>query len=587
MEKKWIINSKEYFPYSAKDIYLNWWITNRKPDTTQSVVEFLHNPVFYMKKLLVAEKQFLKLGKQIKKQSPKDITEYFKNSIETSKIFKGAISRGERIYAIKVPFHIKKWKTQNGKTVWEDIVFSDGTTANLQVIDKSAFNIILSIICTRSLIDERLVDTRFIGSDEIISSKHRDNVYGIKIDEIEKILHDFKLGKDSDSSLFFFLDEEKNIDNVVSHFIKQFNNMAKNGLASLITSEQKSFDYIKGKTIDDKIKNIVQELSDYSHPYFPESIFAVACKNGLGNAVLDVIGIDSGWKKVTHMKKTLDKWLFASLFWTSSNWIKMFFQYSKTPKIYHKLFGGKSLEYRGGDIDWALNYIQEFSNNKKIAVIDFGIGTGRELRILQDNKNIERIIGIDYSEAMLDFCKKQWKDYPIELDFIKDDFAVLENSKRAIKSIRIPKVFTIFFGTINNTTEDDRIRILLAVKKLITKNDIFIVEISKRPEKQTVNFNHPWLKFKNKKEKIGFYEVGVYVQSKWFWEASEKNFGTVPQFFYEKRTHNITVTIPGVGSCFFSHRYSFEEIEGLIKKVGLNIETIREGREMYTAIIKK
>lgn len=587
MEKKWIINSEEYFPYSAKDIYLNWWITNRKPNATQSVVEFLHDPVFYTKKLLAAEKQFLKLGKQIKKQSPKDITEYFKNSIETSKIFKGAISRRERIYAIKVPFHTKKWKTQNGKTVWEDIVFSDGTTANLQVIDKSAFNIILSIICTRSLIDGRLVDTRFIGSDEIMSSKHRDNVYGIKIDEIGKILHDFKIEKDSDSSLFFFLDEEKNIDNVVSHFIKQFNNMAKNGLASLITSEQKSFDYIKGKTVDDKIKNVIQELSDCSHPYFPESIFAVACKNGLGNAVLDVIGIDSGWKKVDYLKNTLDKWLFISLFWTSSNWIKMFFQYSKTPKIYHKLFGGKSLDYRGGDIDWALDYIQEFSNNKKIAVIDFGIGTGRELRILQNNKNIEKIIGIDYSEAMLDFCKKQWKDYPIELDFIKDDFAVLGNSKRAIKSIRIPKVFTIFFGTINNTTEDDRIRILLAVKKLITKNDIFIVEFSKRPERQTVSFDHPWLKFKNKKEKIGLYEVGVYVQSKWFWEASAENFGTVPQFLYEKKTHNITVTVPGVGSCFFSHRYSSEEIEELIKKVGLNIEMIREGNEMYTAIIKK
>jgi len=42
-----------------------------------------------------------------------------------------------------------------------------------------------------------------------------------------------------------------------------------------------------------------------------------------------------------------------------------------------------------------------------------------------------------------------------------------------------------------------------------------------------------------------------------------------------------------VGSCFFSHRFSVEEIRELIETSGLRLKELREGREMYTAIIKK
>ena len=588
MKKKWIINSKKYFPYSAQDIYLNWWITSRKPSVTQSVVEFLNNPIFNIKELLAAERKFLKLDKVIKKQISKDVTEYFKDSVGKSAIFRAAISKGERIYAIKVPFHVKKWKTKNGRAIWEDVVFSDNTTARLQVIDKNPLNIILSIICTRSISsDGEVIDTRFIGSDEIMISGHQKNVYGIKISEMREVLKSYNIDNGSESSVFLFSENPKKIKKIVDIFIDQFNVISKRGLAGLAIKEQRIFDSIAGKTVDVKIKNIIQELSISSHPYFPESVFATAFKNGLGNAVIEVVGIDSGWEKTHYLKKVLNEWLFTALFWTSSNWIKLFFKYSKTPKIYHKLFGGDSFQYRGGDIDWTVNYIECFSKNKKIALIDFGIGTGRELRFLKENKQIKKIIGIDYSEFMLDFCRKKWEGFSIPLILISDDFIALKKSQKAVKNISIPKVFTIFFGTINNIIKEDRSKMLIAVKKLMSKNDIFIIEFSKRPEDQIIDFKHSWLKFRNRVEEVGFYEAGVYAQLQWFWEACIKNFGTVPQFFYEKKTNNIVVTAIGVGSCFFSHRFSVEEIRELIETSGLKLEELREGREMYTAIIKK
>lgn len=587
MEKKWIINSKEYFPYSSRDIYLNWWITSRKPNTTQAIVEFLYDPVFYSQKLLKAEKQFLELGKKIDKQIPRDITKYFENSIKDSNIFKTSILKGKRIYAIKVPFHIKKWKTRNGKTIWEDVAFSDGTSSKMQIIDKNYLNIILSSLCSRHRKEGKIIDTRFIGSDEIIFSNDRDNVYGIKINEMKSVLKSFRLDENSDCSLFLFLSNEGSIREVIGSFIDQFNSIVSHGFAGLVSGEQRPFDSIAGNSINEKIENIIKELSICSHPYFPESVFASACRNGLGSAILEVIGINSGWKKVHPLKKFFAKWMFSSLFWTSSNWIKLFFQYSETPNIYHKLFGENSFSYRGGDIDWSLGYIKSFSNNKKVAVIDLGIGTGRELEALKENPNIKKIIGIDYSDSMISFCREKWKDYPIALNLIRDDFSLLKRSKKLINEIDLPKIFTIFFGTINNTTEEDRIKMLISVRKLMKKDDIFIIEFSKRPEKQDVDFNHPWLKFKNKAEEIGFYEANTYAQLKWFWDATKENFRTTPQFFYEKRTHNIMITVTGVGSCFFSHRYSLREINKLVDMAKMRIKEIREGKEMYTVVIKK
>ncbi|MFA6252108.1 MAG: class I SAM-dependent methyltransferase [Candidatus Paceibacterota bacterium] len=586
MGKKWIINSKEYFPYSSKDIYLNWWLLNRKPRVSQSVIEFLYSPAFYAKKLLAAERKFLKFNKRIGTQNPKDVTAYLKSSIQTSRILGNATKRGEKIYAIKVPFHIKKWKTKNGRIVWDDIIFSDGSKAKLQSIDRNFLNVILSAICGRFYENGRIIDTRFIGSDEVAALDYREDIYGISRNEILDILKLYDLRTDSDSSVFLFSEKKEKIKEVVSQFISQFNAIAEKGLAGLIKTNQKSFDCLKGKTTDEKIKDIVETLSFCSHPYFPESVFAVACKNGLGNTVIDVIGIDSGWNKTHYIKSILDKWLFASLFWTSSNWIKLFFQYYKTPAIYHKYFGENTSSYRGRDIDWAIDYIDNFSKNKKVSIIDLGIGTGRELGLLKHNGNIKKIIGIDYSNTMIDFCCKRWKNFPIPLELILDDFISIKQASKKIKTVNGYKVFAIFFGTINNLLEEERIKMLLAVKKMMGKGDIFVIEFSKRPKDQNIEFNHPWLKFKNKKDVIGFYEAGVYAQLKWFWDASKDNFNTAPQFFYEKRTNNIIITVPGFGRCFFSHRFSESEVRSLVEKVGLYVEKINDGREMLTAIIK-
>lgn len=583
--KKWITNSTEYFPNSTSPDYLYRWKVNSAKGISQSMAEFLSRPEYYTKRLVTAEKQFLKTAKLIEHQTPKDVTVYLKDSLEKSLILKEAFLKGKRIYAIEVPFHIKKWKTENGKTIWKKVAFSDGTAARLQAIDRNPLNVILSIACGYST--TKGIDTRFIGSDEIMSLRHRRDVYGIKVEEIEKILSSFGLNGESEHSLFLFSEKKEKIEESVNNFIGQFNAIVEKGLAGLIVSEQKSFEEINGKNNNDRGRTVIRDLSFCVHPYFPESVFAVACREGLGKALIEAVGINSGWSETHYLRKIFDQWSFKSLFWTSSSWIKLFFQYSETPKIYHKLFGKGEFDYRGNDLEWANDYIEKFSKNKKAVMIDMGLGTGRELVLLKDNKNIKKIIGIDYSESMLAFSRRVWNNFPIPIVLIKDDFVTFANSQEKIKAIDSPKIFILFFGTINNTIREDRMKLLSTVKWLMTKEDRFIVEFSKIPDKQRVEYRHPWLRFKKKVEEKWFREAEFYAQLGWFWKAVQKNFNATPQFFYQKNTHDITVTVTGIGSCFFSHRFTEAEIRELINQSGLKLEELREGQEMYSAVIKK
>ena len=74
---------------------------------------------------------------------------------------------------------------------------------------------------------------------------------------------------------------------------------------------------------------------------------------------------------------------------------------SKAAKAYNELFSQKS----SGIIDetYVKNYIK---NEKHVKVVCLGIGTGRELSWLEKIENIKEIIGVDYSDAMLNYCMK-------------------------------------------------------------------------------------------------------------------------------------------------------------------------------------
>lgn len=354
------------------------------------------------------------------------------------------------------------------------------------------------------------------------------------------------------------------------------------GLAGLIIKEQVPFQSISGRDSSEKINNLLKILSLRSHPDFPESIFPIACREGLGKALIETIGITKGWAKTLLLKRTFDEWYFKSLFWTSANWIKFYYEYAQTPKSYYSNVHGLA---RGNDETVMYDYINKFSKKKRVVLIDLGIGTGRELEFLKEFKNIKEVVGLDYSDAMLKFCQKTWKNYPIRLRLIQDDFRTFANSKKAIASVKLPKIFTLFFGAINNTTEEDRMRFLAAVKKLMTEKDILLITFSKIPQTQIASYKHPWIKFKSRNEEMSFYDIRVYIQIMWFWGVAKEYFGTVPQFYYDKLTRNIIITITGAGSCFFSHRFTKEEIRKTVKKAGMKLNLLKEGKEMYFAAI--
>jgi hypothetical protein len=268
----------------------------------------------------------------------------------------------------------------------------------------------------------------------------------------------------------------------------------------------------------------------------------------------------------------------------STDWIKLFYSYPTTPDSYHKRT--KQLD-RGKDESITYSLVEGLVKDNETVLVDLGIGTGRELESLKDFKNIKEIVGIDYSSSMLSFCKKTWKDYPIKLTLIKDDFEKLDETKKYIFKISTPKIFTLFFGTINNTTEKQRLKVFRAIKSLMREEDRLIVSFSKLPEKQITSFKHPWIKFKQQKSHLTFYDIQVYTELEWFWNVAKDYFRSTPQFSYDENSHDMIIAISGVGKCSFSHRFTIKEIYEIMQKTGLNIEKREEGNEMYICQIKK
>lgn len=115
-------------------------------------------------------------------------------------------------------------------------------------------------------------------------------------------------------------------------------------------------------------------------------------------------------------------------------------------------------------------------NHQKIMTLDLGMGAGRILSILEKNKIINNITGVDLSEEMLDYCKEKFKrskkitgltqaDISKKLPFSNGSFNLV-TSIRAIKY--------------NKNWKD----ILKEVNRILKKNGIFIFEM---PNANSIN----------------------------------------------------------------------------------------------------
>jgi cyclopropane fatty-acyl-phospholipid synthase-like methyltransferase len=105
--------------------------------------------------------------------------------------------------------------------------------------------------------------------------------------------------------------------------------------------------------------------------------------------------------------------------------------------------------------------------SKDSTVLDIGFGEGRYLNLL--SKSCKKIIGVDYSEIMFDFCKRLFDDKNIEL-FKADikDFEYLEESFDYI---------ICAFNTFGNMSYETQISLLKKVEKFLKPNGTFFLSI--------------------------------------------------------------------------------------------------------------
>lgn len=232
-----------------------------------------------------------------------------------------------------------------------------------------------------------------------------------------------------------------------------------------------------------------------------------------------------------------------------------------------------------------IDYIKDFG--KSVVVVSSGIGTGRELEWLDKIKSISKIIGIDYVESMLKFCRKRAKKCKKKVILLKDDMINPVELQKVVSKIKEPIIYICLINTLGNFSTKERELILQKTRGLMRKKDRLIFCLYKRIDKATVDTINipPYLRIKSKKEKVKLAEVIEYAFIPIFWHPIIEKYKQLPRFWYDEKENDMAIYV-GREKVFISHRFSEEEIKKLNKKAGLKIEKLIEGKAMYTVISK-
>ena len=250
---------------------------------------------------------------------------------------------------------------------------------------------------------------------------------------------------------------------------------------------------------------------------------------------------------------------------------------SYTKEMYGKASGVKDEKY-------VKKYI---ADKNKVKIVDLGIGSGRELKWLCKIKNIKEIVGIDYSRAFLDICKKESKKYKTKVSLINDDILLLGKSKKFVKKEKLPIIYMCLINTFGNFSEKQRIKILNNLRKIVNKKDRLILCLYKRPETiKTKMFLPGHIKVKNKNQsEIKIAELIEYASMNFLLNPIVEKYQQFPRIWYNNKTNDITIYI-GRKKILISHRFSKEEIIGMVKKAKFKIEKLIEGKFMWVVISK-
>lgn len=234
-------------------------------------------------------------------------------------------------------------------------------------------------------------------------------------------------------------------------------------------------------------------------------------------------------------------------------------------------------------------FINSYFPKEKKTIVDLGIGGGRELVWLDKVKNVQKVIGVDYSKAMIDACKKNIaeKKIKVKVSLIHKDILQLDKEDISGTGGSI-KIFLFLLNSLGNNIREEQIRILNSVKKLMERKDLLIMTLYKYPEKLRISkeFLEEIPRHLDSYEKKKVYEILDYVFVPFLWQIYYRKYKKIPVFWYNKETKNVEVYI-GKKLVFMSHRWDEKEIKDVHQVANLKIKKIIDGDLMYISIAEK
>jgi len=261
---------------------------------------------------------------------------------------------------------------------------------------------------------------------------------------------------------------------------------------------------------------------------------------------------------------------------------EIIWKHKKVTEIWHKEISLKG----SGIVDE--KYVKDYILKRgKVKIVSLGIGSGRELVWLDKLKNIEEVIGIDYSSDFLDICRKVAKKYKVKASCIKDNFFSLKKFKKLVRNENLPLIYICLLNTLGNFATKEREKVLKNVRNLMKKKDRLILCLYKRHERIKVKISlPPQIKIKgNSGRRIKLGTLIEYGCLEFFWLPILEKYHRLPRFWYNEKTDDVTIYV-GKEKILISHRFSEEEIKKLAEIAKLKIEKLIEGKFMWVVILK-
>lgn len=261
-----------------------------------------------------------------------------------------------------------------------------------------------------------------------------------------------------------------------------------------------------------------------------------------------------------------------------------FWNFPLTPKIYHEEY--KPPASVEADEKRLAQIIKQFKPQGPKTIVDLGIGTGRELTWLNKLTGIKEIIGLDYSDSMLTYCKKELKKYKNRILLIKDDLRKLKVLPKIIKERNGTIIYLSLMNTFGNFTPPERRKTLSQVKQLMRPDDFLVLMLYKENQMSVARKNgltNFYLKLlpKNKEDFLTLYRMIEYGKMPMFWEMAADKYFQPPKVIYRDRSIKVYLNKRTI---LISHRFTRQEIMEEFKEAGLKIAKLIEGKAMWIAV---